>query len=524
MLRGEMRGQAMFGSKRDIVILVVLQIILGSVYISCVPRIHVDEVWDSSLGYNLAHQGTLKHPFVEGFGGMHINFIQNRVVLPLVCAAIFKVVDYSIATSRIGSVLFGALAVVSLYAVIRRWFGEKQAFWTGLAAVINPWFFEASRRARPEIYYTALALVFLWLLVIFFDSGSRRSAFFAGVFAGLSSLAHPTGLIMVFIISSVVIVWQRGKLLRRLIPCATMGFAITVLPYIIYVFRAIRNPQVSFTEQMQIGMLHTLLLHGEIGRWKSFLQWPKGAPLAIIMLVSWILAWYRSTAADKVLATIIVFLAMTLPFASVSPTAQYLVAITPFLSALVVRLIWRVTEGNGVIWRNWYNFRFAIGVGTAVIYLSICVTFIGLMFYCLRGADFTRVINRVASVVGPEGRVYGDPVFWVGHDRYRYGPYLITYEDILLKDAIKMVRKHNFDYAVRTAWLIAPPIGFGRLPDVMPKFRDSCIGDWVCRIFGTKINEFRDPYYGPIEIYKLNWDKPSQEMKTKDSGRRVLRP
>jgi hypothetical protein len=266
---------------------------------------------------------------------------------------------------------------------------------------------------------------------------------------------------------------------------------------------------------MQLGMLYKSLLHGEINRWKSFLQWPQGAPLAAIMLVSWILAWYRSTAADKALATIIILLALTLPFATVSPTARYLVAITPFFGALMVRLIWRVTAGKGVILQNWYKLRFAISVGTAVIYLSTCITFIGLMFYCLRGADFTRVINRVASVVGPESRVYGDPIFWVGHAQYQYGPYPITYEDTHLADAIKKVRKHNFDYAVRTSWLIAPPNGFRKPPEVMPTFRDDVLDDWVCRIFGTKIDEFRDPYYGPIEIYKLNWDKPLPKVKTK---------
>ena len=124
-IRGEMLGLAMFGGKRDIVILVILQIILGSVYLGSVPRIYVDEVWDSSIGYNLACQGTLKHPFVEGFGGMEVHFVQSRVVLPLVCAAIFKVAGYSIVASRIGSVLFGVLAVVSLYAVMCRWFGRE---------------------------------------------------------------------------------------------------------------------------------------------------------------------------------------------------------------------------------------------------------------------------------------------------------------------------------------------------------------------------------------------------------------
>jgi hypothetical protein len=492
--------------KRDIALLVVLQLVLGMVYLGTVPRIHVDEVWDSSLGYNLAHQGALKHPFIEGFGGMHISFIQSRVVLPLVCAAIFKIADYSILTSRIGSVLFGLLAVVGIYAVMRRWFGEKQAFWITLVTIVSPWFFEAGRRARPEIYYTALALVFLWLVVIYFDSGSRQSAFFAGAIAGLSALTHPNGIIIVFSISVAAILWCRSRSIGRLILWACVGFLLVILPYIFYVFQATQNPEVNFAEQMQVNLLHKSVLYREISRWGSFLQWPAGIPLAIIVLVSWILAWYRSSAADKMLATITVLFVLILPFASVSRTARYLVVVVPFFCALVVRLIWRVIEGEGVVWQQRHKTRLAIGVGMAVVYLSMCFVYIGLMFYFLRGADFTKVVNRVASVVGPDSRVYGNPVFWVGHERYRYGPYMIEYGDVRLKKAIDIVRKHKFDYAVKTNWLIAPPRGFRRLSDVMPPFRDDCLGDWVCRKFGTKVDEFYDPYYGPIEIYKLNWD------------------
>lgn len=117
----------------------------------------------------------------------------------------------------------------------------------------------------------------------------------------------------------------------------------------------------------------------------------------------------------------------------------------------------------------------------------------------------------MASVVGPDSRVYGDPIFWVGHDRYKYGPHLIVMGRLTpLKQAIDMVRKHNFDYVVRTSWLVAPPLGFGRLPDAMPMFRDNCLDDHICRLFGTKIDGFYDPYYGPMEIYKLNWDNYSK--------------
>jgi len=137
----------------------------------------------------------------------------------------------------------------------------------------------------------------------------------------------------------------------------------------------------------------------------------------------------------------------------------------------------------------------------------MCVIAISIVFYRLRGADFARVIDRVASVVGPGSSVYGEHIFWVGYERYRYGPYLVTYKPISLRRAIDAVIKHRFDHAVRTAWLFKSPTGIARPPRSMPGFRNDCLGDYVCRLFGTKIDEFHDPYYGPIEIYGLNWNK-----------------
>jgi hypothetical protein len=518
----ERKYQVMFSGKWDIATLVVLQIVLGSVYLSSVPRIYIDEVWDSSLGYNLAHQGTLKHPFIEGFGGMQVHFVQSRVVLPLVCAAIFKVVPYNIATSRIGSVLFGALVVVSIYAIMRRWFGEKQAFWIALATIINPWFFEVSRRVRPEIYYTALALVFLWVLVVFFDSGSRRSAFFAGVLAGLSALTHPNGIIIVFSISLAVVIWNRNKPIGRLILWASAGFLIVILPYIIYVLWAIQDPQVSFIKQMQASMAQRPFLHSEIIRWRSFLRWPKGAPLAAVMLTAWLAAWYRSSSAEKILATIIPLFAFLLSFASVNPTGRYLAAIVPFSAALIIRFIWRIITGSSAILQNWLKTRFAIGMCTGFVYLLMCIAGITSLFYYFLGADVNKVIQRIASVVGPDSRVFGNPILWFGHDRYKYGPwiYIPENEPVTLRKAINRVSKYRFDYAVRIAYLSGTQLP----PPTMPDFRNDCLDDWICRIFGTKIDEFYDPYYGPIEIYKLNWDKPFPKVKRGDSGRRVLQP
>ncbi|MHC4389373.1 MAG: ArnT family glycosyltransferase, partial [Planctomycetota bacterium] len=407
----------MLGHKGHIVILVVLQTALGLACLNCVPRIYMDEVWDSGLGYNLARTGALKHPFIEGFGGMHVHFVQNRVVLPLVCAGIFAITDYSIVASRIGSVIFSIIAIVSLYSLMRHWFGDKEAFFIGLATVINPWFFEISRRARPEIYYTALGLLFLWLLVRFFDSGSRVTAVFAGVVAGLSTLTHPNGLILVFSISCAAIVWLRGRATGRLIGWGSAGFVLVILPYILYVFWATQDPRVSWAAQMQLGALRWFFIGREIARWKGYLQWPKGLPLAIVMLFSWTGAWYGSTKADKAVATIITLYAFILPFATVNRSARYLAPIMPLFAALIVRLVWRVMAREIPILQNRPKVRLVTSFSVMAIYLSTCTAAVALMLCCLRRADFTKVINRVASVVGPHSSVYGDPIFWIGHDR-----------------------------------------------------------------------------------------------------------
>jgi hypothetical protein len=512
----EMPGQPMFGWKRDVVILIVLQVALGLAYLRTVPRIYVDEVWDSSLGHSLAYTGALKHPFIEGFGGMHIHFVQPRIVLPLVCAAIFKVAGYSILTSRIGSLLFGVLAVVSLYAVMRRWFGEKQAIWIAVATILHPWFFEVSRRARPEIYYIALAMTALWCVVCSLDSNSRRTALLAGTLAALAALAHPSGFILDFAIAGAVLIWLRNRTIWRLVLWACFGFVVAILPYIIYVFWAIQDPAVNFFEQMHSGWgQRGTMLAGEISRWKNFLQWPKGAPLLVILVASWLLAWYRSTSADKILATIVGLFSLVLPFVSTNTAGRYLVALTPLFCALMVRLVCRIIGSRGLLPQNWYKLGLVLSASVVVIYVSMCITAISIMFYRLRGADFTMVIDRVASVVGREYRVYGAGIFWMGHDRYRYGPFPVDSSVIPFRQTIDMVRKHHFDYAVRSAWLFSSSHGVASPPVDMPDFRPSYTLDQVCKRFGTKIDEFRDPYFGPVETYRLNWDNDSDSESKK---------
>jgi hypothetical protein len=502
LIEQSMHGRV--GWKRDILVLIFAQVAIGAFYLSTVPRIYTDEVWDSSIGYSLAYNGSLKNPFLEGYGGMHIHFVQPRVLLPLVCAVMFKVAGYSILSGRICSLFFAVLSVISLYAIMRYWFDRKQAICGAVALLMHPWFFEVSRRIRPEIYYTALGLVVLWWMALFFSSGSRWPAFFAGVFAGLSALSHPTGIILILSIGFATVIWLRTKSLGRLFLWAGVGFILVIVPYLVYVFWATQDPQVDFFRQIESTKLHRLSIHGEILRWKAFLKLPKGVPLALIMSFSWILAWYRSSRTDKTVATIIVLFSLILPFTTVSYTPRYLSAITPFFCALMIRLIWRVIiSGSHALTQNWYKLRLIASVSVVLMYVSVCVVAISLMFHRFRGADFNRVVNRIASVVGSESRVYGQPILWVGHNQYQYGPFVFFDGPTPADEAINAVFKHRFDYVIRSAWLFRSSYGIAKPPKAMPPFRKDCILDQLSFRFGTKIDEFRDPHFGPFEIYKL---------------------
>jgi hypothetical protein len=202
-------------------------------------------------------------------------------------------------------------------------------------------------------------------------------------------------------------------------------------------------------------------------------------------------------------------------FTTINPTGRYLAAIVPFFSALIVRLIWRTITGGSVILQNWRRTRLAIGICAVIVYSLTCISAIALLFYRFSGADVYRVVYRVASVVEPDSQVYGDPMLWFGNEKYQYGPWLYISENepITVREAVNWALKHRFDYAVRTAWKTTTPIGTERPPRLMPDFHTGKLCDHLCRIFGTKVDEFYDPYYGPIEIYRLDWNRPFRDRR-----------
>lgn len=492
---------------RWLLLLVGLHVALGLPYIDRVPRVYNDDAWLASLGYNLAFEGRLRHGIIEGWGGMHIRFVQNQVVQPVVLAAVYRVAGFSLTASRLASVAAGAVALVAACCVLRRWLGDRGAQLAALATVFHPWFFEASRRVRPDIYAVALAWLCLWSLLAARERADKRLLALAGALAGLAGLTHPTGFVLCMAMAGAVLLWYSGEKRGPSVLWAAVGLGLAVLPYVVYLLWATRHPEVSLSEQMQGGKSLVpqglgLILAGELRRWAHFAQWPRGAPLAAVMVLAYVSAWWRSERSDRLMATMILLLALALPFTTVNYTSRYLVGLIPLWAALVLRLAERLARsphgGNGGPRRGRL-----IRTGVFGGYVGLCAVAVAVMFVRLRGADFGRVLDKVASVTGSQARVYGEIAFWLGRDRFAYGPYPLDHH---WRSTVDEVAKHRFDYAVRTAWSLTASEGISRPPARMPPWRGGYIVDTVCRQFGRQVAAFRDPDFGPVEIYRLTWE------------------
>jgi len=495
--------------RTGIFLVLSFQVLLGLVCLKTVPRVYFDDAIESSYGYHLAKEGVLRTSILEGFGGMHIHYVQPRIILPLICAVIFKFVGFSIFSARIGSVMASVVVVTCLYLVTKRWYGPKAALLVAVATILHPWFFEISRRVRSEIYYLAFVMAALLWICKALESNSRRQAFFAGVFAGISTLAHPSGLVMSVAIAGSVLFSQRRRGIRHLLGFALLGFAGSMVPYAVYVLSCCRHPEVSFFEQLQNGSVRSRILMAELTRWRHFYQWPKGLPLAAVTVGAWAFGWYRSNKDDRTFASIILLFALMIPFVSVNPAGRYLATLTPFFSVLLVRMVWRLMKNRNDSGEGWLKIRSVLGGSIVVTYVLMCVVGISLMFYRLHDADFDRVVERIGQVVNREDHVYGEKILWLGHDRYTYGPFPVDYTVKPWRQTVDMVCKYHYDYAVRSAWRFCTSHGISSPPSAMPEFRANHTIDEVCRRYGAKVDEFRDPYFGPFEIYKLDLNRHS---------------
>jgi 4-amino-4-deoxy-L-arabinose transferase-like glycosyltransferase len=111
-------------------------------------------------------------------------------------AAVHLVLGDGIGPARAASALAGLAAALLVNQLALVWSGDRRAaFWATTFYVLSRAFYFPATTARPDMLATALGLAALWAACRQRVLPNRRWRIASGVFAGLSTLAHPMGVV-----------------------------------------------------------------------------------------------------------------------------------------------------------------------------------------------------------------------------------------------------------------------------------------------------------------------------------------
>jgi 4-amino-4-deoxy-L-arabinose transferase-like glycosyltransferase len=179
---------------------------------------------------------------------------------PMLLGALYTVTGPNPDAGRALQVVLGVLIVFLVYELARRFFSPATALLAAALAAVNPGLIYMSALLMSENLYVVLLLLTLLLLVGEFKGRGTpiRRVAIAGLLAGLSSLARPTGFVIAIILAGAMVVFALDPVGRRL------GKAVVfiVLAVAVVIPWSARN-------YAQFGELVTFTTHGGITFYES---------------------------------------------------------------------------------------------------------------------------------------------------------------------------------------------------------------------------------------------------------------
>ncbi|MBX3439702.1 MAG: glycosyltransferase family 39 protein [Planctomycetaceae bacterium] len=210
-------------------------------------------------------------------------------------AIFYAVFPATYGTARLASLLAGMAAVVLVYLLARRWYGDEVIALSsaGLYSLLRMFYFPAMT-ARPDILCTALGLGAVYA----FDRwrAEKRAGWFmtSGVLLGLGGLTHPFALVYAIQLAAWS-AWSERRWRRGVVPLALAGIA--MITCALWVPLIVAYPE-EFRMQFGNNILHpagpglmarlvwpfpALVHHAE-------LLWERAAPVQFLLLSAGLIA------------------------------------------------------------------------------------------------------------------------------------------------------------------------------------------------------------------------------------------
>jgi 4-amino-4-deoxy-L-arabinose transferase-like glycosyltransferase len=188
---------------RALALLILLYVVLAGA-MSYVRAPYCDEAYLASPAYNLIHHGYMGTSILDETStwhkGMSLRGINRYTyqVMPLhflTQAAWYEVTGFGLFRMRALSIAWGVLALVSLYLMVSRLFGDaRPALWAVALVAIDGIFLDAASYGRPDMAAAALGFAGLGAYMALQEKRLTLAVLAANFFVACAVFTHPAAM------------------------------------------------------------------------------------------------------------------------------------------------------------------------------------------------------------------------------------------------------------------------------------------------------------------------------------------
>jgi hypothetical protein len=217
--------------KRVIAWLITGAYLAGAIALAKVRRPSCDEAWFAGAAWSLAFRGSMGTPLLVGDRlGLHGLAQRTYWIMPLhpvTLAGWYRLVGFSLFTSRLYSVLWGLIALWALWWIVRELTGKLSvSLFASALAGVDYAFLRGASDTRMDMMTLALGLLGLAAYLKWSQDRPRWAIFLSESFIVAGLFTHPNGM-LAFLLLHAYILWKD----RHLITWRNCLLAIT--PYLV---------------------------------------------------------------------------------------------------------------------------------------------------------------------------------------------------------------------------------------------------------------------------------------------------
>ncbi len=486
------------------------------------PAPFVDDAWFASRAWALIHTGrafsTLDMGVSSYFPGAWTTIPWLGTLLQAIGIRVFGLSLWSI---RLGSLVFGLILLLAVYAIANRLGGRRMAVLAMLSTSTSTAFLLSSHLGRPDILVAAFGFCAIALYVTDESSTWSLKSVLSGLLATLAVEIHPNGMIYVPTILALYFLSLRGSLVRaRRLYGFLLGAAAGILFYL--AMHVLPYPQTYLSLNSLIyGPTHTPpILVANPRVWleslnDTLVQAVAQNGLRLPLMAAALLGLLRRRA--KTDRTIVgLWVALTLAFAELVRNKHpfYAILASPASDLLVAVWLEKLITDSAVIAARRRAFAWAglALLGTATLVLLAVSASQSLVVICDDPMDdFRTALRGVREAIPPSATVMGPQTYWFAtpYQVYLSWEQLVYYRRWVpgsdLVDALRTLHPgyliidrdmQSFAIADEKAQLS----GYGQnlwLPKVE---LDAFLAErgTLVRVIGTST-------FGSIRIYRVSW-------------------